>query len=438
MDAEARLDNYLREHAKYTDSPEGRLEAALAKRSTDAAPPAPAPEKPGMMDILRGSLKKRGEEIAAAPGRLVEMAKDPSKWSARNLIPEPKPSTVLPLAIPGGGTVTARLGAMAAGAMMDDPKPTAGENLTTAAKGATVPAIIETAMGAGGKILQSLPGAKAKIARKDAARFGEATEELTEGMLSGRTAADLGTMGAGGGKRTMNAVKDDVVKRIEARVGDLHVPSLGNTPMSLSAANKELRKVSLGPEFKLAGTDQTIRGAPDREKYGKIAQEIKEAIDVADPSGGARKAWEEVQGAYSRGATVLDLLRKPGVFDKKGSEAFSIQKLQEMLSKAKTRERVADKLGPDNYQKLIESLRMNKPGDVDSITTRGRSMWGGAILGGLLGTGGAVAGGPVGAGAALLPLAFPNALSHYAGRAPYRVGPGTQTWLDIIGQEATR
>jgi hypothetical protein len=90
-----------------------------------------------------------GEELAKIPGRTVENVKELAEG-----IMHPNMSVMLPLTLgrgPGapmrGPGVVSRVGATAAGRMLDDPKPTAAGNLATAAKAATVAGAWEAMLG---------------------------------------------------------------------------------------------------------------------------------------------------------------------------------------------------------------------------------------------------------------------------------------------------
>lgn len=106
--------------------------------------PAPT-EKPGLTLGRVGQIAK--EELGKVPGRVVEDVK-----AGVEGIVHPKMSTVLPLSLGPGAGVVSRVGSVAAGRMLDDPKATVGENLATAGTAATTAGLWEAAFGVAPKL----------------------------------------------------------------------------------------------------------------------------------------------------------------------------------------------------------------------------------------------------------------------------------------------
>src|SRR5438445_5845867 len=132
-------------YPQYKDMSDDALGTALAAKYPQYADLAPAPKPKAEPE---GALSKVGrivkEEAAKVPGRLREDIAEIAESVAN-----PKMTTILPLTLGPGAGVVSRLGSMAAGQIVDDPKGSLAENLATAAKAAAAGAVTE----AGAKFL---------------------------------------------------------------------------------------------------------------------------------------------------------------------------------------------------------------------------------------------------------------------------------------------
>lgn len=191
------------------------------------------PESPPMTSGRVGRIV--GEELVRTPGRMLEGVRGAIE-TAKN----PPMATVLPLTLPGGGTVVSRLGAIAAGSMLDNPQPTYAGNLGAAAKDVAIPAALEAAVPVLGKILRSTEWGRGFVNRSDARRFGQAVADVAPTLQPGTTATALQHTAEGAGLARLGAAKEATVQDIERRLaggqlstftpsGEIPMPSLATS-----------------------------------------------------------------------------------------------------------------------------------------------------------------------------------------------------------------
>ena len=113
------------------------------------APPGFVPDAaPTTQESTLGKVGRIAkEELGKVPGRIAEDVKGIASG-----ITDPKMSTVLPLTLGPGAGVVSRVGSVAMGRMLDEPKGTAGENLATAGKAIGTAGLWEAALGIGPKL----------------------------------------------------------------------------------------------------------------------------------------------------------------------------------------------------------------------------------------------------------------------------------------------
>lgn len=256
-----------------------------------------------------------GEEAVKTPGRVWDRVKSLPGEAADTLL-NPKMETLLPLSLAGpaspaiaaaatgartaapaalkyGSTVLSRLGTKAAGAMVDNPSESFTGNLATAGKAVfgdpahplsmvLSPAVMEAAVPTIGTLARGAPGAKGRIAAKDAARFGERVGEQVPALGGMRTARDFETMASGQGLDRIGQAKEDAIRAIEYTIGGrpINMPSLGGA-VSLREANNALSKAGvLG--FSKNPLDRNFGGVDQRLLYKKLANEIRDGIAEAE------------------------------------------------------------------------------------------------------------------------------------------------------------
>ena len=267
-----------------------------------------------------------GQELVATPGRMVSGATSKAK-DLLDTILNPKMGTMLPLALPGGGTVLSRIASMGAGSMLDEPSPTYGGNLATAAKGSAIPALLEAAIPGFSKLVKSTGWGGRSIARADAQRFGEAAGEVAPTLRPGTTAQELQRTAEGQGLARMNAAKEGVVQDITRQIpadqpyrgaGEINVPSL-NTGREIGT-----RRIQTGTEYeapRVVGTrpvempyargeaSESIRGAAPVYGQPKAVPQYAEApITAGKSSFTIKEANDELSaiGDMMRGVRPLD------------------------------------------------------------------------------------------------------------------------------------
>lgn len=131
----------------------------------------------------------------------------------------------------------------------------------------------------GGKAARSLPGAKTRIAEKDAAALGQRLERDAPGLPGARTSAELHEMASGGGRATLGARKEVGIQKIEAALQGqrLNIPAVSDVPISLREANRALSEVG-ARAFSKNPLDRNILGVDQRKLYGEIETQIEQGL----------------------------------------------------------------------------------------------------------------------------------------------------------------
>ena len=272
-------------------------------------------------------------------------------------------------------------------------------------------------------------GGRANIATADTARIGQTIEDIVPPLGGARTAQDLRNLVAtGSGKESLGNAKDDVVKLIEARVGQIVVPSLSPKPMTLSQANEALTQIGLKGRY-TNPLDQTAAGVDWRQLYGKVAQEISGALQQASPQAAA--SFQEAQRAYGGGNAILKrILSKQNIYQPVGDDLMlNTSQFQRVVGDPKTEAVLRQKLGP-GWEAFADTVyRGGTPGTRDVLAPgTGRAM---DALRQVYGRGQGGAPQVVGS-LARTPAA--NIGSEYIGRQPYSFPPQLQAILDVMLQ----
>lgn len=448
--------------------------AAPAGRFLDDEPAAP---KPGVGEILLKNLK-------AVPGRALADVKGVGSAignaaSAVTNLEEPLPrtplSTALPLVAGGpGSSVVTRLGAMAAGKMLDNPSTDPMENLTNALKGVvgdwrkplsmvTSPATMEAIFPAAAKVFRSTGPGRRAINAADAENFGTAAGEVAPTLQPGMTAPAMQRTAEGQGLARIGAGKEAAVSDIEAALnaapaqtphftnaqgqgfvrgaqpgqwaparlqGEIPIPSVGRN-MTLRDANAELS--SIGDQMRgIKPLDPRFpRDVDLRAEYGRLADDIRNGVaQVAGPDAAAQ--WTAGQGAYRAGREISgEMLSRPNLF-RQGE--FTLAELQRWLKNPDNRAELARSLGGNlgtgqnlgPYNRLTSEIQRGAPvGMVDQLAGQAPGLLSGR--------------GSYGSWRVPLEMirrVLPNASSSYVGRVPYTVPASAQTLADIGAERA--
>lgn len=553
MGAEDRLGNYLDQHEKYlADNPEARLYAAMNARGETAKPDDRTAAsrlyeeyvaKP--LSAVVGSLLTGGASPATELANINKhRARDPqagadeatARAKAAHVIGDvvvPQNLTELGMQVGTGGAAkyvktgrrladaTARVAAAATGAGAG--AAVEGKNVATeAGKAGGITGAVEVAVPVAGKIMRSAPGAKGRIAAKDAREFGEWIDQHTD-MGRPLTVDDLMEMASGPGLAKSGAAKEARVEVIERLLDNrpISVPTVSDAPMSLRDANRALSEIGdmlrgvkpLDPRFKDADLKQLYGRVADEIRSGIAATEgqlaresafgasaygpratrpalpaVGESTDAAvaggrfevsprgvgggtgkkstkvvreitndepvgqmlrapDTSGGAlalrtdaanepsiaAALWDLTQQRSRAGYRVQDWIKDPQLYRRYADEVqFNTPELQKWMGNPEGRAELRKALGESAFNDLVARInRGGRIGLVDELAFgQGRAADALRMAEEQKGSFGLWR--PVvSAYRALLP----NSASRYAGRAPYSVGPGAQTALDLLVQE---
>src|SRR5439155_15496343 len=109
-------------------------------------------------------------------------------------------------------------------------------------------AAMEAASPVLGKVLRSLPGAKGRIAARDAAGYGQQMGQQSPPLAGAQTAEDLRTLAAGPGQQALGTAKGAANQAIAQGIGArnaLSIPSSGPNPMTLQEANDALSAIDV-------------------------------------------------------------------------------------------------------------------------------------------------------------------------------------------------
>lgn len=364
----------------------------------------------------------------------------------------PSMSTALPLVVGGpASTVATRLGAFAAGKMLDNPSSDPIQNLKTAVQGvvgdwsnpwsvATSPAVAEATLPVMGKLLRSLPGAQQRIASEYTNGLGERLEDATGGVIRNiRTpeqfdALVYGQQGVGGklktGQRTLGAFYARRVADANKAIGgrEVSVPALSEAPMSLDKAVHDIQNIAAS-QSGANPAGRTVVGRSARELRQTAWEELEQSVSVLDPSGTAIKALRDGRNRFGVGMAFIDAIKKSGAIISRPNEiSFDSGKFQQYVSanRGKFIERF-DAMGiPGAWPQLVQMVYRGGPVGTTDVASRNVAGVADAASQ-LLRSGG-------GAGTtAVLPIrtSLPGLGNRYTGTSPFSVSPGTQTLTDV-------
>lgn len=403
---------------------------------------AMAPEKPaataetGIFPSIRAYKESRVNDPSLGP---IERGIRKAVWS---VVPETTGQAVTtgimaaaspitaPLAAiwkfaPAAARVIAGAGAGATGAAIDK-----GDIGTGALAGGGITAAIEATSPLLGKVLRSLPGMKGYIARQDAANLGQTIGEIVPPLAGAKTAGDLQNIGRvyGSGKKNLAGLFQD----IDAQIGQtpVSIPTLGEEPVLLSDALKELSK--LGPKG-YGGANKnlmtrTAAGMDARATREQLLDEIRgEIATQVGPDYLAK--YDTARDMYRKGNAAIDVLKSPTAYREFPSSAPILHTPTMQAYISTHRGELIQRLGQEGFDKLVDTVTRGgglgyrdvlAPGpggitDAFSSWLRGQNTGATQMM--------------------RVPLAtvLPNIGSEYAGRVPFTPTERLKKILDILG-----
>jgi hypothetical protein len=279
--------------------------------------------------------------------------------------------------------------------------------------------VAEGALALVGKGMRSLPGAAARITRQDTERLGQAIGEISDPLKGATTAKDIQRLAGGVGQRRLSAAKEQIVQTIEKATGNprFSLASFGDdAQLTLREANAAMTKLG----------HQAFGGKKNPEliqQYHAMERELFSALDGFDPQ--LAQLYKHAQQEWMKGTYLLNFLSLQPMYKEtsKGVE-MAIPYAQKRVSAPKGAKTLTDKLGADDYAKLVATLKRGATEGADVMRSTSPFSLRGLLASGGLGAAGGLAGGPVGVGLAAAPYVLPNALSTYVGQAPYALSTG--------------
>jgi hypothetical protein len=281
-----------------------------------------------------------------------------------------------------------------------------------------------------GKLVRSLPGMKGYIARQDAANLGQTIGEIVPPLAGAKTAGDLQNLGRvyGAGKKNLAGLFQD----LDAQIGHtpVNIPSLGEDPVLLSDALKELSK--LGPRG-YGGANKnlmtrTASGMDARATREQLLDEIRG--EIATQNGPEYLAkYDTARDLYKKGGAIFDVLKGPTAYREFPSSDTMLNTPTVQAYLSTRRGELIQRLGQDGFDKLVETVtRGGGLGKRDFLSpgpggvTDAFSSW--------------MRGQNTGATQMMrVPLAtvLPNIGSEYAGKAPFTTPEGMKAALGTLG-----
>lgn len=317
----------------------------------------------------------------------------------------------------------------AGGALIEGSDPIVG-----AAKGSGLAAAGEIGSALLSKLLRSVPGAKARIAGQDAARYGEEMGRQAPPLAGATTADELRNLAAGPGRQALGDAKEQAITQIETLMrprpslpsADIAVPALGPTRMTLRDANNRLSEIG-ARAFSKNPQDRNILGVDQRQLYGQVANEIRDALPTT-----ARPLWDSAQADYRRGISLLRPLQASQSYRQYPDELqLNTPALQTYVANPRNEAALRNKLGDQGFEALVNALTRGGGVGTKDILASGQGRMLDAVrqsFGRGTNTGSLqLLGVP-------FRTALPNAGSQYAGQAPYTLPHALQTILDVALQ----
>jgi hypothetical protein len=333
-----------------------------------------------------------------------------------------------------------------------------------ALEGATQAGLGEVAGRLGSAVVRAMPGGKGRVAAKDAARVGEAIEQIVPTLKGARTANDLRLLAAGEGKRKLGDMKEQAIREIEGMLppdATIPVPLMmsqkpmpapyvphvnpgGYTPggypgtppiqppktpdVSLRSANDYLTELGESV-FSKAPVDRTHVGKAGRELYKETNDQIRQGLNVQSTQ--AAETFRGAQDQYSEGLALLKLLMNPRNYMAAGNDVqFNLAHLQQKLGDPRVLSALQNKLPPEKLDQFIQAVTRGGTLGVADVPTPGAGHMTEALqkilrVGGGFGT------------TATLPVRtlLPNAGARYAGlpsNLPYALPAEAQMALDVL------
>jgi hypothetical protein len=163
-----------------------------------------------------------------------------------------------------------------------------------------------------------------------------------------------------------------------------------------------------------------------RRLYDAVAEDIRQGIAGADPSGQASQIWGQIQSEYSKGVTFLRPLQRDAAF-RMGEQGlqFNTPFFQRWVSRPLTESGLTNKLGDEGLEALRDVLlRGARPGTIDRLAPYSSMQDAAANV--FRGGGNTYS---------LLTAPLPNLGSRYAaagGQQPYTLWGGAQSFLDLL------
>ncbi len=308
---------------------------------------------------------------------------------------------------------------------------------------------------------RSLPGARARIAREQAAAVGQVAEAASPALGGARTAEDLAKLVkdfdqakklAGDNfeqnitwveqrlQRAMNAQFPGGRRPLDAgpNFGELsefnpgpvlRVPALSDRPITVREASELMKAPGLAG-FGGAKQDpvaRTVVGKPSREKWAQGLAQIRQEVNRIDPSGQSWAVLEQSAQDYRVVMALLPLLRSERVFvQTPRGLMFNRAGLQELVFKQWGK--LKDRLPAGDLAALQEVLGWTGAWGARDVVPRA----GGEALDALRQL--ARSGGGTGTLAVLGPRTLlPNVGAQYAGPQPSTTGPAIRTMADLLG-----
>lgn len=303
-----------------------------------------------------------------------------------------------------------------------------------------------------GKIARSRPGGRQAVNFKDVDAIASEIGDLVPPLKNLRTPQDLKRASVSvQHRRELGDRYDGALTEVDRLIGrnKIVAPSLGVThgvptgvmgpsgapvtqqapkPLTIAEAVRAASEIGFSGFGGAKDTPilRTMAAKQRRETYAAALGEIKTELMRLNPTGEAVTAFEAARKEYAVGITFLNILRDtPGVFRRlPGGQEVNVNALRQGFERKFSKLEVT--LLPDELERITRVLYRGAPlgaGDIMASSTGNMSSAANQLL---------RSGGGTGTLGVLAPRTLlPNVGSEYAGRAPFSLGPATQTGLDL-------
>lgn len=169
-------------------------------------------------------------------------------------------------------------------------------------------------------------------------------------------AQGLRNAGAGGARRVLGEGKEAVARQLEAATpGGIMVPALSDQPVPIREAMWALSEIGAGrgAQFARNPLDRNVLGAESRMQYGNVADQIRRGLDDVNP--GLGDVFQGGQTTYREGLAVSKALLEPNK-NWTPTGDVNVGALATDLVKPRMRRALSDKVGPERYQDIADTV----------------------------------------------------------------------------------